>query len=284
MHLREIDFPLDFEICIKPLFNSTALQQFGFLTPYLYTVGAHSDNTSIGWGGYTNESGAVISAKEVLTAARLNVTTNLLSRVYISRHGGNTSESLVDIVFLDKINWVYECHTINLSKVKQADLDSMEAIVIFFNQLDDFNLKNNITVELRIRGKTLKSQREVKEHRFFASGDDLKLTRDDLELNKFSNYIMKIKKNVFVEEDRTKNCRNYPNLDFHSFKDCDLQYMRTKVKEMNLMPPWLTDDLDTVTTGPVKFATQSISHQLGRLLTGMDKSACPLPCTHSWKK
>ena len=86
VHLSEIDLPLDFEICIKPLFNSTALQQFGFLTPSLYTVGAPtSHNTSIGWGGYSNESGAIISPKEVLKAARLNVTTNLLSKVYISK-------------------------------------------------------------------------------------------------------------------------------------------------------------------------------------------------------
>ena len=86
--------------------------------------------------------------------------------------------------------------------------------------------------------------------------------------NHFSNYIMKIKKNVFVEEDKTKNCRNYPNLDFESYKDCDFQYMRNKVKEMNLMPPWLTDDLDNVTSEPVK-STSHISYQLGRLFMGL---------------
>ena len=181
------------------------------------------------------------------------------------------------LTWLLSINWVYECFSLNLSKVKKADFHSMEAMAVFFNQSDDIVLKNNISVELRVKGKTLKSPRAIQEHRLYASGDDLRLTSADLELSKFSNYIMKIKKNVFVEEDRTKNCRIYPNLDFESFKDCDLQYMRTKVKEMNLMPPWLTDDLDNVTTGPVKFATQSISYQLGRLLTGMDKSACPLP-------
>ena len=275
--LKDIDFPLDFEICVKPLLNSTALQLFGYLTPYLYIVGANSDNTLISWGGYSNNSGAVRSAKEVLKAARLNVTTNLLRMVHIDRHGDNASENLVDKVTLDKINWVYECHTLNLSNV--ADLNSMESIGVNFKHADDINLGNNISVELRVRGKTLKSQRDIQEHRLYASGDDLKLTK----LNQFASYIMKIKKNVFVEEDKTKNCRNYPNLDFESYEDCDFQYMRSKVKEMNLMPPWLTDDLDNVTKEPVKFSSH-ISYQLGRLFMGLETSDCLLPCTQSQKK
>ena len=284
VHLQDIDFPLDFEICVKPLLNSIALQKFGYLTPYLYTVGTKSDNTSVGWGGYDNNSGAVIGAKEVLKEARLNVITNLLNRIHISRPGENASENLVDIVSLDKINWVYECHTLNMSNVKKADLKSMDGIAIFFNRPDDIMLKNNITVELRVMGQTLKSKRGIQEHRLYAAGDDLKLESDDFELNQFSNYIIKIKKNVFVEEDRTKDCRNYPNLDFESYKDCDFQYMMNKVKEMNLMPPWLTDDLDNVTSEPVKFTTQYISYQLGKLVIGMDISDCQLPCTHSWKQ
>ena len=58
--------------------------------------------------------------------------------------------------------------------------------------------------------------------------------------------------------------------------------MKNKVKEiapgMNLMPPWLTDDLDNVTTKPVKF-TRFVSYQLWRLFLGIAKSDCPLPCT-----
>ena len=281
VQLKDIDFPLDFEICVKPLLNSTALQEFGYPTPYHYIVGSNSttNNTSIGWGGYSNNSGALISAKEVLITARLNVTTNILTEVHIDRPGGNAVENLVDKVTLDKINWVYECHTLNLSNV--ADFNSMEALSIFFNLTDDILLGNNISVELRVKGKTLKSQRDIQEHQLYASGDDL--TIDDVKLNQFSSYIMRIKKNVFVEEDRTKNCRNYPNLDFESYKDCDFRYMRNKVKEMNLMPPWLTDDLENVTTEPVK-STSHILYQLQRFIMGLETSDCLLPCTQSQKK
>ena len=103
-----------------------------------------------------------------------------------------------------------------------------------------------------------------------------------LSSSEFSAYIVKIKKNVFVEEDLTKNCRNYPNQDFVSYKECDFQYMKNRVKEMtpklDLIPPWLTDDLDHVTSEPVKVASY-ISYQLGRLIFGLDTSNCPLPCT-----
>ena len=288
VQLKDMDFPLDFEICVKPLLNSTALGQFGYLSSYHYTVGGNPDNTLIGWGGHNNnDSGAVISAEEVLKAARMNVTKTLLSEVYVSTYSGNITGNLVyNMVTLDKINWLYECFTLNLSNVKGADLNGMEGMSVVFNRSDDIILKNNVSIELRVRGQALASQREIKEFRLYASGDDMRISVDDVKLDKFSTYIVKIKKNVFVEEDRTKNCRNYPNLDFHSYKDCDFQYMKNKVKEiapgMNLNPPWLTNDLDNVTTKPVELTIASysfVSFQLGRLFSGIATSDCPLPCT-----
>ena len=283
VQLKDIDFPIDFEICLKPLLSSTALQQFGYLSPFHYTVGANPDNTLIGWGGHhSNNSGAITSAKEVLKAARTNVTTNSLSNIHISTYGGNATENLVDMVSLDKINWLYECFSLNLSNIQKPDLNGMEGIAVNFNQSDGNFLKNNFSVELQVQGKTLASQRVIQEHQLYASGDAMKLSSDDVKLNLFSTYIVKIKKNVFVEEDRTKNCQNYPNEDFVSYKECDFQYMKNRVKELTpklyLIPPWLTDDLDHVTSEPVTFSSH-VAYQLGRLITGLATSDCPLPCT-----
>ena len=62
--------------------------------------------------------------------------------------------------------------------------------------------------------------------------------------------------------------------------------MKNKVNEiapgMNLIPPWLTDDLENVTSKPVEFTNTSfgfVSYQLGRLFSGIATSDCPLPCT-----
>ena len=278
--LKDIDFPLDFEICLKPLLNRTALQEFGYLSQFHYTVGANLNNTLIGWGGHqSNNSRGVTSAEEVLKAARTNVTTNCLSNVHISTHSGNATRNLVNIVTLDKISWLYGCFSLNLSNVRKDDLNGMEGIAVNFN---DIFLKNNVSLELKVSGKTLASRRAIQELQLYATGHDMKLSSDDVKLNLYSTYIVKIKKNVFVEEDRTKNCQNYPNEDFVSYKECDFQYMKNRVKELtpklDLIPPWLTDDLDHVTSEPVKFSSH-IAYQLGRLIVGMDTSDCPLPCT-----
>ena len=285
--LKDIDFPLDFEICLKPLLNRTALQEFGYLSQFHYTVGANLNNTLIGWGGHqSNNSRGVTSAEEVLKAARANVTTNCLSNVHISTHSGNATGNLVDRVSLDKINWIYECFSLNLSNVDKSDMNGMEGIAVNFNQSDDSFSKNNVSLEFQVWGKTLASRRVIQELQLYASGEAMKLSRDDVKRNLYSTYIVKIKKNVFVEEDGTKNCRNYPNQDFVSFKECDFQYMKNKVKEvapkLDLLPPWLADDLDHVTRDPVEFSQSQfghISYQLGRLIGGLDASDCPLPCT-----
>ena len=94
------------------------------------------------------------------------------------------------------------------------------------------------------------------------------LTSDDLKSGVYSNYIVKIKKFVNVEEDPGKICRNYPNDGFQSFEDCDSNFMRKRVKEISpnrdLIPPWLTDDLDKVTVKPVALTIDQLI-QLGKL-------------------
>ena len=68
-------------------------------------------------------------------------------------------------------------------------------------------------------------------------------------------YMVEVQKNQHVEEDPAQGCRNYPNTELQSYAECDDQYMRDKIEEFapgfNLTPPWLTMDLDKVTTEPV---------------------------------
>ena len=100
--------------------------------------------------------------------------------------------------------------------------------------------KNNVTFQLQLQDKGLTANRMIEEHRFFSNGDAMTLK------NSLSNYIVKIRKNVFVEEDPRKSCKNYPNAEFSSYAECDDQYMREKIDQVapGLTPPWLTRDLD----------------------------------------
>ena len=56
--------------------------------------------------------------------------------------------------------------------------------------------------------------------------------------------------NIYDENDATKKCRNYPNPDFHSYKDCDDHFMKDYISSFDppvLIPIWLTDDMGNVT-------------------------------------
>ena len=76
-----------------------------------------------------------------------------------------------------------------------------------------------------------------------------------MNLNRFRNFIIKIRENIFVEEDPNQNCRNYPTSEFASYTECDDHYVRKSMEQiapgLNLTPVWLADDLDLVTTKPL---------------------------------
>ena len=90
--------------------------------------------------------------------------------------------------------------------------------------------------------------------------------------------VVKLRQNVYLEEDKTKNCRNYPNDEFLSYNDCDEKFMKRSLPT-GLLPIWLTDDMDKVTTKMMidTFPNTSISYE--DLHDGTQLSDCPLPCT-----
>ena len=111
---------------------------------------------------------------------------------------------------------------------------------------------HNVTVELKMEGQNLAAHRDIEAHYFYNIGDVMKL-------DGWSYFRVKIKKRVFIEGEAETTCRNYPNSDFESYRDCDDKYMRRKVDDIapgtNLMPVWMTDDLSEVTTKPVVVST-----------------------------
>ena len=59
--------------------------------------------------------------------------------------------------------------------------------------------------------------------------------------------------------------------------------MREKVDKdfpgLNLTPPWLTEDLDKVTSIPVQVSSEESPIELSRVFYGIETSDCPIPCT-----
>ena len=97
-------------------------------------------------------------------------------------------------------------------------------------------------------GQNLAAHWGIQDHRFYYSGDAIKL-------DKYASYRVKLKKRVFVEGDPGRTCRNYPNSEFETYMECDDKYMRDRVENiapgLNLMPVWMTNDLSKVTIEPV---------------------------------
>ena len=56
-----------------------------------------------------------------------------------------------------------------------------------------------------------------------------------------------------MEEDPNQNCRNYPNSDFQSYKACDDELSKNHLanKTPGIVPVWLTDDIESVTTNAI---------------------------------
>ena len=91
------------------------------------------------------------------------------------------------------------------------------------------------------------------------------------------DYILELKQDIFVEDDPSKNCVNFPTREFQSYNDCDKNFTITKLAEHygpDLVPIWATLDLKTVT----KNHFVDWSYDFGPLYDGTTKSDCPLPC------
>ena len=118
--LQDFDFPINVKICLRPGFNITALQKLGYRNFLTYVLGLSSFNSSqgsslFGWGGHTNDSRDVTSARGVLDA----ITTN--ARDLIQIINVVTREDKVELVWaknLKRINWLDECHILDLKSLE----------------------------------------------------------------------------------------------------------------------------------------------------------------------
>ena len=250
------EFPLDIMICVKPALDSLALKNFGYISEYHYTLGLNEDMSLVGWGGYNNQSEPVASGREVLDLTKHKITKDIILWVHGFHAFDGTSIDMTEDIVLENVNHISECQILSFTANGRKQTKKLKRLEIIFNESSSiFNetIFKDFKMELKLQGRTLTKRREIEEHRFFSSGDALEVNN-----NIYSSFIVRIKTDVFVEEDPSKNCRNYPNPDFASFKECDSQYMRDKINEVapGLTPPWLTDDLDNVTTQPVAYSNQ----------------------------
>ena len=93
--------------------------------------------------------------------------------------------------------------------------------------------------------------------------------------------ILEISKNIYLEEDLKKNCRDYPNTDFESFNACDEFYIQQIFNAYfppGFMPVWFTNNLSIVSTHVKTEAFKDSPVDLEDLVAGDEDSDCPVPC------
>ena len=61
-------------------------------------------------------------------------------------------------------------------------------------------------------------------------------------------YALTISQKIDLETDKGKNCKNYPNKNFSSYRECDENYVYNEVvKNYNMMPFWAAKKIDEIT-------------------------------------
>ena len=241
-----------------------------------------------------------MSSANVYHAVKLNLTEEVPQTIgiWVVTSEDDIEIENLSIADLMKINRLHECHILTLDKrslklkfqnpMNKDKHDAVKSIFLTFN-----DMRQNSSVSLKLQQRGLILHRDYQELRFASSGDNLELIRD-----KVSKFVVKIKKTVFVEEDPSQTCRNYPTSEFESYTQCDDKYVKKKIEEIapgkNLTPVWMTENLDTVTSHPLHLDSRAagkfilslilrqkhgfLSAKLTDLFFGVDQSDCPLPC------
>ena len=88
---------------------------------------------------------------------------------------------------------------------------------------------------------------------------------------------MKLRENVFVEEDISKNCVDYPHGKYETYNDCDEDFVASNLP-LGLVPIWFTNNTEEVTSA-LNHTSFPNSDIYEKLHDGTQKSTCPVPCS-----
>ena len=102
---------------------------------------------------------------------------------------------------LTRINPVHNCHILNLKDVENRQ---MSQLTMYFH-----NLPENSSVVVKLLGRELTTHRDVQEHQFYSFGEPMKL---NIVGKKFTNYIARIKSNVFCRRRPKSNMSRLSNI------------------------------------------------------------------------
>ena len=241
VNLEHIEFPLLIKICMVPGFNEAAIREAGYNESWYYLYGQSKFNGSIfGWAGHNNQSEILGGVEEIFKRVRNGRVVDLLKSIKIRNKKGTFFEIPLQYVKQKRVNFPNNCQTLDLLEVAEINGTFIKQIWIEFEDI------RNKTVEIIFKGRNLDCGRDIKDHSFHSTGQTVKVDKNLL----WKSYMVEISQRVYVEEDRSKRCKNYPSAEFLSYKDCDDSFVSGIItKEVpGMVPIWQNDDLTKVST------------------------------------
>jgi hypothetical protein len=285
-NMKDMDLPVVLKICIAPGFDHVALIEAGYLNVYDYFYGYSKYNTAnstmIGWAGHTNTSRPQADVNKILNRVRAHTLEEVVSDIRVYTYTEGIREGLffpiniTEAHYLSVVNYPHNCYTLDLTRNSVVKEHSINALYISFSNFKRPSGKD-LSVKVIVQDSSLVCDRNIKDHLAYSEGAEIRLDK----MNVRREYVVKIKKTVFVKEDPTKVCQNYPTSDYVSYRDCDDQWMKNGLARdaPGLVPFWLTNDWKKVTTGYLPSSTGFFPFPFGDLFSGDVVSDCLLPCT-----
>ena len=167
------------------------------------------------------------------------------------------------------------CQLVDLNKIIEKERLTPHFILIFFKKVENVGISIKIVDRNRaLRKRGLRST-QAKNY----EGDNVNV--DDLLDPTYKSFFLTLSQIIYLEKESGINCRNYPNVEFNSYQECDERFVYNEMKNKHkIMPFWAAKTLDEVTTLTQYHFDQSnytTSPYYG-LIAGIDESNCPLPC------
>ena len=139
-------------------------------------------------------------------------------------------------------------------------------------------------LEILIGDRELYTDREIKQNKFFFSGEQLYMRKSYTATSSQNHFIAELSQHRFVEADSSANCVNYPT-DHKTYNDCDKNYIKKVLSTYspNFSPIWSTLKMEQVSellSTPGIFPNHSVTYE--DLSDGTQISDCPLPCTQTY--
>ena len=136
------------------------------------------------------------------------------------------------------------CQTVDLNRYLNLSRITPSNVFFLFKKIPNLG----ISVEIGDRRKSLK-RRKLIQNSFEYEG--AKIVLESLFNTKMRTYALTISQRIDLETDTGKNCKDYPNENFSSYRECDEKFVYDEVmKNFNivpLVPFWAAKSIDEIT-------------------------------------